>query len=38
VDEDRSFIDSDMGKAYEALLKLTNDSLELTAAVPFAFA
>lgn len=38
MDEDRSFIDSDMGKAYGALLKLTNASLELTAAVPFAFA
>jgi hypothetical protein len=33
----RSFIDSDMGKAFDALLTLTSNALELTAATQFAF-
>jgi hypothetical protein len=37
MDDDRSFVDSDMGSAYEAWLDLSNDSLELTAVIPWAF-
>jgi hypothetical protein len=38
MDEDRSFVDSEMDKAFDAWLKLFHSSLELTAAIPFAFA
>lgn len=38
MDESRSFIDSDVGRAFDAWLGLSNDTLELAAATPFAFA
>jgi hypothetical protein len=37
-EEDGSFVESGVGKAYDAWLGLSNDALELAAVIPFAFA